>query len=132
MSKFNWARVGGENLCRSRGTEHIGSMPKKRGSDKQGAQPSPRASLPEAQEGGAPKSGKFYGSFADLQKFIAEAPLIGSWRNLGNHKQYVASSGAILNWWQSTATITFQGDPDGALVFSEWFHNRLALTTCTP
>jgi hypothetical protein len=132
MSKFNWARVGRENLCRSRGTEDIGSVPKKRGSDnKRGTQRSPRA-LPVAQEGGAPKSGKFYGSFADLQKFIAQAPCIGSWRNLGNHKQFVASNGAILNWWQSTATITFHGDPDEALVFSEWFHSRLALTTCTP
>ena len=31
MSKFNWARVGRENLCRSRGTEDIGSVAEEAG-----------------------------------------------------------------------------------------------------
>jgi len=38
-------------------------------------------------------------------------PFAGSWRNLGNQKQFVASGGGILNWWLTTGTIKFQGNP---------------------
>ncbi len=52
---------------------------------------------------------KFAGTYAELQDKLFLTGIDGEWRNLGNHKQFRADTGAILNWWQSTGTITFQG-----------------------
>jgi hypothetical protein len=34
--------------------------------------------------------------------------------DLGNHKQFRAETGAILNWWESTKTLFPQGNPEAA------------------
>jgi hypothetical protein len=52
---------------------------------------------------------KFPGTYAELQDIVLLTEVFGEWREIGNHKQYRAESGAILNWWKSTRTITFQG-----------------------
>jgi hypothetical protein len=52
---------------------------------------------------------KFSGTYAELQDAVLRTGIYGEWRNLGNQKQYRSDIGAILNWWQSTGTITFQG-----------------------
>jgi hypothetical protein len=52
---------------------------------------------------------KFSGTYAELQDKVLLTGIAGEWRDLGNHKQFRADTGAILNWWQSTGTITFQG-----------------------
>jgi hypothetical protein len=52
---------------------------------------------------------KFNGTFEELQKYVLITGIPGEWRDLGNHKQYRSRHGAILNWWVSTRTITFQG-----------------------
>jgi hypothetical protein len=57
---------------------------------------------------------KFYGSYEGLQNLLALTGIGGVWRDFGNHKQYVANTGAILNWWQSTKTVYFQGGPPAA------------------
>jgi hypothetical protein len=57
---------------------------------------------------------KFYGSYEGLQKLLAFTGIGGVWRDLENHKQYVANTGAILNWWRSTKTVYFQGGPPAA------------------
>jgi hypothetical protein len=54
---------------------------------------------------------KYYGSYEELQNLLALTGIGGVWRDLGNQKQYVANTGAILNWWQSTKTVYFQGGP---------------------
>lgn len=51
----------------------------------------------------------FSGTYAELQDAVLLTGIYGEWRNLGNHKQFRADSGAILNWWQSTGSILFQG-----------------------
>jgi hypothetical protein len=57
---------------------------------------------------------KFYGYYEQLQNQLALTGIGGVWRDLENHKQYVANTGAILNWWQSTKTVHFQGGPPAA------------------
>jgi len=51
----------------------------------------------------------FPGTYAELQDEVKLTGIYGEWRDLGNRKQFCAGSGAILNWRQSTGTISFQG-----------------------
>jgi hypothetical protein len=55
---------------------------------------------------------KYYGSYEGLQNLLAFTGIGGVWRDFGNQKQYLANTGAILNWWQST--VHFQGGPPAA------------------
>jgi hypothetical protein len=48
-------------------------------------------------------------TYAELKHRVLLTGIHGGWRDLGNQKQYRAKNGAILNWWDSTGTITFQG-----------------------
>jgi hypothetical protein len=57
---------------------------------------------------------KFYGYYEGLQNLLALTGIGGVWRDLDNQKQYVANTGAILNWWRSTKTVNFQGGPPAA------------------
>ena len=53
---------------------------------------------------------KFNGSYRDLQDRVLLSGVYGEWIDRGNHKQFKAGNGAVLNWWQSTKTINFQGN----------------------
>ena len=57
---------------------------------------------------------KFYGYYEQLQNQLALTGIGGVWRDFGNQNQYVANTGAILNWWRSTKTVNFQGGPPAA------------------
>jgi hypothetical protein len=53
---------------------------------------------------------KFQGSYVELQMCVARAGYSGDWRELSNgHRQYRTDDGAILNYWESSGTVTFQG-----------------------
>jgi len=52
---------------------------------------------------------KFHGNYKNLQQVMALTGIDGAWREGENHHQYRATTGAVLNWWKSTGTITFQG-----------------------
>lgn len=54
---------------------------------------------------------KFRGSYQDLQDKILLTGLYGEWRDIGNQKQFRTDEGAVVNWWQTTGTITVQGKP---------------------
>jgi hypothetical protein len=56
---------------------------------------------------------KFHGNYKNLQGVMALTGIAGEWREGENHHQYRATNGAVLNWWKSTGTITFQG-PESA------------------
>ncbi len=56
---------------------------------------------------------KFTGEFEDLEKLIGVIGSGGKWIKGENHHQYRGDTDAVLNWWRSTGTITFQG-PDAA------------------
>ena len=60
---------------------------------------------------------KFPGTYAELQDEVRLTGILGEWRDLENCKQFRADNGAILNWWQSTGTITFQGRGSAAAEF---------------
>jgi hypothetical protein len=64
---------------------------------------------------------KFQGSYEALQDLVFWTGTYGEWRDLGNHIQYRAETGAILNWWESTGTIVFQGKQPAATDFEKAF-----------
>ena len=59
----------------------------------------------------------FSGTYAELQDEVSLTGIRGEWRDSGDHKNFRADSGAILDWEQSTATITFQGPELAAAEF---------------
>jgi hypothetical protein len=57
---------------------------------------------------------KFRGSYGKLRKCVSWTEYEGVWRDLPNgQKQYRTENGAILNWWESSGTINFQGRDPG-------------------
>jgi hypothetical protein len=53
---------------------------------------------------------KFKGSYEKLQRCLSRTGLAGNWRELKyGQKQYRTAKGGVLNWWETTGTITFQG-----------------------
>jgi hypothetical protein len=53
---------------------------------------------------------KFLGDYAKLRKCVSRTGISGQWRQIKNHQiQYRTDDGALLNWWESTGTIVFQG-----------------------
>jgi hypothetical protein len=56
---------------------------------------------------------KFAEDFDDLRQVMSVIDIRGVWRKRENHHQYRATTGAVLNWWKSTGTITF-GGPESA------------------
>jgi hypothetical protein len=57
---------------------------------------------------------KFPGTYKQLQDLLLLTGVDGEWQDLDNCKQYKAETGAILNWWESTKTVNFQGAPEAA------------------
>ena len=55
---------------------------------------------------------KFTGTFLQLKDKVLLTGIDGEWVDLGIHKQYRAENGAILNWWESSKNIAFQGDKE--------------------
>jgi hypothetical protein len=52
----------------------------------------------------------FLGDLKRLNKCVSKTGVKGQWRKIENHQvQFRTDDGAILNWWESTGTITFQG-----------------------
>jgi hypothetical protein len=52
----------------------------------------------------------FLGDLKKLKKCVALTSVDGRWRKIDHHQvQFCTDDGAILNWWESTGTITFQG-----------------------
>jgi hypothetical protein len=47
--------------------------------------------------------------FRVLQYAVKRTRIPGEWMNLGNHRQFRAETGAMLNYWKTKGTITFQG-----------------------
>jgi hypothetical protein len=57
---------------------------------------------------------KFWGNYVRLKRCVSRTGVTGQWRELKNgHKQFRTKTGAILNWWESTGTIEFQGRDPG-------------------
>jgi hypothetical protein len=53
---------------------------------------------------------RFRGDYVKLRKCVSRTGISGYWRELKNcHKQFSTEAGAILNWWESSGTIQFQG-----------------------
>jgi len=53
---------------------------------------------------------KFPGKIEELQALIASLGLEGEWKELSNENyHFTTPEGAVLNWWQKTKTVQFQG-----------------------
>ncbi|PSJ16210.1 TIR domain-containing protein [Nitrosomonas supralitoralis] len=64
---------------------------------------------------------KFKGTFKELQSLVDKTRIGGEWKDLGNQKQFKTNCDAVLNWWESSKTIQFQGDKVAALLFEKSF-----------
>jgi hypothetical protein len=52
----------------------------------------------------------FLGDFNKLEKCVLRTGVPGKWREIPHHQvQYRTDDDAILNWWESTGTVAFQG-----------------------
>jgi hypothetical protein len=71
----------------------------------------------------------FCGKFKNLKQHTALTGVTGEWRRRQNYYQYRAMTGAVLNWWQSTGTITFQGPASAAADFKEAFLSIIGFET---
>jgi hypothetical protein len=49
------------------------------------------------------------GDFKAVQEIIALTGIKGKWMKIKRLRQYRTTGGAVLNYWKSTGTITFQG-----------------------
>jgi len=55
---------------------------------------------------------KFKGKLAELQALLASYGAKGDWKTpTSQQHQFRAEDGAMLNWWPSTGTVSFQGSP---------------------
>jgi hypothetical protein len=52
---------------------------------------------------------KFPGKYGHLKDLIMLTGNRGIWHDFRTRKRYRTDNGAVLNWWESTKTITFQG-----------------------
>jgi hypothetical protein len=58
---------------------------------------------------------KFLGPLEDLQAIVTATRIPGYWSELlSGHYQFRTLDGAVLNWWCSTGTVSFQGTPGAA------------------
>lgn len=64
---------------------------------------------------------KFTGNFESLQNHVLQTGIEGEWKDFGNQKQYKTVTGAVLNWWESSKTIQFQGSKESAHEFQVIF-----------
>jgi hypothetical protein len=57
---------------------------------------------------------EFLGDFKKLEKCVSRTGVDGQWREVKNGpRQFHARTGAVLNWWESSGTIQFQGREPG-------------------
>jgi hypothetical protein len=65
---------------------------------------------------------RFLGDIARLKKCVLRTGVPGKWRELENRqKQDRTDDGAMLNWWESTGTILFQGQKPAIPEFKRAF-----------
>jgi hypothetical protein len=65
---------------------------------------------------------KFRGNYARLQKYASLVDADGQWRGLVyGAKQYRTNNGAVLNWWEGSGKILFQGHGPAARAFEQSF-----------
>jgi hypothetical protein len=65
---------------------------------------------------------KFRGNYAKLQKYASLVDRDGQWRDLQyGAKQYRTDNGAILNWWEGSGKMVFQGTGPAARAFEQSF-----------
>lgn len=54
---------------------------------------------------------KFRGSLNELKAIVEKSGLQGEWKQIDGHQhQFRTADDAVLNWWDSTGTISFQGN----------------------
>jgi hypothetical protein len=56
-----------------------------------------------------------------VHDLVALTGIDGEWTEMGNHCQFRAVSGALLNYWKSTGTVNFQGPSRAAEEFKSMF-----------
>jgi len=75
---------------------------------------------------------KFIGNIEELQKLVADLGFEGQWKALPNQvHHFTGPEGAILNWWETTKTVQFQGPKEIKPVFEAQVTRAIAEWTPT-
>ena len=57
----------------------------------------------------------FPGNYSKLKNTVEQTGLPGTWRELKyGQKRFRTDDGGVLNWWETTKTVTFQGHNSAA------------------
>jgi hypothetical protein len=67
------------------------------------------------------------GDFDALREVVEFTGIAGRWAETENHCQFRAVSKAVLNYWKTTGTITFQGPELAAAELKVMFLKRAVL-----
>ncbi|RAP35726.1 DNA-binding protein [Legionella quinlivanii] len=69
---------------------------------------------------------KYKDDFESLKKTVELAGCDGEWKDSSNGvKQFKANNGAVLNWWSTKGTLTFQGTSPGKEDLEKKMHSIL-------
>jgi hypothetical protein len=64
----------------------------------------------------------FKGTYDDLQDVVEKTGLPGKWDSEGTKKTFLTLENGILNWWENTGTIQFQGKPAARATLEQAFN----------
>jgi hypothetical protein len=67
------------------------------------------------------------GDFKALRKITALTGITGKWTKTKNHCAYRTETGAVLNYWKTTGTVTFQGPELAAAELAAVFLKRAVI-----
>ena len=75
---------------------------------------------------------KFYGNIVQLMAVVQATGAGGEWRELlDGHYQFRGDDGAVLNWWETTRTVSFQGAACSARRLQEALLEQVAVACDT-
>ena len=56
---------------------------------------------------------KFEGTFEEFKAIVEKTGIKGEWQEGGGKFTFRSKQGGILNWWESSGTIQYQGNQEG-------------------
>lgn len=75
---------------------------------------------------------KFRGSIEELKSMVASSGILGEWHSDGSKKTFRSLDRGILNWWERTRTIQFQGKSIARTALEQAFKIAMEKHTVKP
>jgi hypothetical protein len=74
---------------------------------------------------------KFKGTFDELQALVEQTGIPGEWESEGVKRTFRTWENGVLNWWESTKTIQFQGKAAAWSALENEFNEAMAKLAAT-